>query len=313
MVSICFILSTFLYLISFISSTQSVNVDSINRSSDVMPRIESENSDHTRDYLKKINKLTVKTIQSRPAKKNVLRARSLQTSGATNNKKPVSGYAHLELIGGTYYGVGAIMDVWAPHVDNLNDTSESLIRLRIENSAYPDYSWWISVGWQAVTDLESFLRGSVNPKLYGDNATRLTIVWEGPVYKDSQTKHWWLEVNKIAVGYWPSQLFSDNKNDTIATRVQLGGKITTTTTTNSSMPQMGSGYFPKEGYGKAACIQAIQVYSSMDRKDPILEPNFTPVYQKPECYDVDHQLGTKYKKALGNYFFYGGPGGANPK
>ncbi|KAL3636379.1 hypothetical protein CASFOL_020926 [Castilleja foliolosa] len=98
MVSICFILSTFLYLISFISSTQSVNVDNINRSSD-QPRIESENSDHTRDYLKKINKLIVKTIQS-PAKKNVLRARSLQTSGTTNKILPA--HAYLQLIGEKY-------------------------------------------------------------------------------------------------------------------------------------------------------------------------------------------------------------------
>ncbi|KAL3636378.1 hypothetical protein CASFOL_020925 [Castilleja foliolosa] len=227
------------------------------------------------------------------------------------------------------------MDVWAPHVDNPNESSESLIRLKIENTAYLDYSW-INVGWQ------------VNPKLYGDDATRLTIIWEkynssdnnstycynvmckpgfvqtnntirlgdkfttissygekGPhfafplsVYKDSQTKHWWLEVNKIAVGYWPWQLFSDNKNDT-ATWVQLGGKVTTTTT-NPTMPQMGSGHFPKEGYGKAACIQAIQAYRSMDRKDPEKSLYSSFDTTNPKCYGL---------KALGNYFYYGGPGG----
>ncbi|KAL3636374.1 hypothetical protein CASFOL_020921 [Castilleja foliolosa] len=360
MVSIRCILSIFLYnFISSTSSVQSVNFDNTNWSSD-QPRVESEKQDHTRDYLKKINKLVVKTIQAPPemprgptppescpentipTKKDVvIRARSLiQTSDQTVRTEK----AYLQLQGGIYYGVEAIMDVWAPHVDNSNKTSESLIQLEMFNFDNGNRNT-IGVGWQ------------VNPELYGDDATRLTIYWEkytyynqnttfcyndkcsagfvqtnntirlgekfitissyvknGPhfafpvsMYKDSQTKNWWLIVNEIVVGYWPWQLFSNDINGS-ANGVQLGGKITTTTT-NPTMPQMGSGHFPKEGYGKAACIQAIQAYLLMDRKDPEKPLKIRVLNTKPKCYGLE--VDTKYK-ALGNYFYYGGPGGADP-
>ncbi|GFP82532.1 hypothetical protein PHJA_000396200, partial [Phtheirospermum japonicum] len=126
------------------------------------------------------------------------------------------------------------------------------------------------------------------------------------VWRDRKTGNWWLRVNEMTVGYWPSLLFSLFKDH--ASAVQFGGEIANTGDQGShTKTQMGSGHFPEEGYGKAAYIRNIQVLDSKNNLHSA--PKLTGVFEKPNCYIA----GTgSTSKTWGNYMFYGGPGGKNP-
>lgn len=76
-------------------------------------------------------------------------------------------------------------------------------------------------------------------------------------------------------------------------------------------PQMGSGHFPQEGYGKAAYVNQIQVIPNKPSKynseysDPL--PYYLKLYvDVPNCYNDIKYLDTK--GSWGNYIFFGGPG-----
>ncbi|KAL3636377.1 hypothetical protein CASFOL_020924 [Castilleja foliolosa] len=120
---------------------------------------------------------------------------------------------------------------------------------------------------------------------------------------ESQNGNWWLEVNKVKVGYCLWRFFTKLQNGG-ATRVELGGTITNNgPITKNTTTQMGSGHSPKERYGKAAYFQAIQVYSSMNdswnREHPTILTNFKSVKDNnKKCHGLE--VGKKFK-CLGNY------------
>ncbi|KAL3628045.1 hypothetical protein CASFOL_028147 [Castilleja foliolosa] len=143
------------------------------------------------------------------------------------------------------------------------------------------------------------------------------MVWLKQLLKDlqdSQNGIWWLEVNKVKVGYWPWSVFTKIQYRA-ASRMELGGTITNIVPViKNTTTQMGSGHFWKEGYGKAVCFQVVQVYSTMNdswnRENPTMLTNFISNKDNEKCYGLE--VGSKFK-GLGNYFYYGGPGGANPE
>jgi hypothetical protein len=103
------------------------------------------------------------------------------------------------------------------------------------------------------------------------------------------------------IGYWPSSLFLllKDKGDFSF----WGGHVAGPTASINS-PQIGSGHFSSEGYGKAAFMKNIQI---VDENNKLVNPNgdkdrFGSSDLKK--YTVDGYGVNKY----GMHMYYGGPG-----
>jgi hypothetical protein len=75
--------------------------------------------------------------------------------------------------------------------------------------------------------------------------------------QDPKGGNWWLQVGSYVVGYWSSSIFSYLADS--ASTVIWGGECTHLTLSKLSI---GSGHFPKEGFGRASYIRNIQVVGS---------------------------------------------------
>ncbi|KAL3644502.1 hypothetical protein CASFOL_009682 [Castilleja foliolosa] len=309
----------------FVSSVSSVQSDYNynNTNQKLRPRDESEKLKHIRDYLNKINKQAVMTIQSpdgdtidcvlthqqpafdhpqligqkpmdppnkmpkwvisssnktfkksfqlwtksgescpentipirRTTEQDVLRANSVRTFGRKTVTSDSDSDNHEHAVGlvnsDEYLGAGAIINVWAPYVEELGEFSVSQIWLTAGSPSDQDT---IEVGW------------IVNPQLFGDQLPRLFTYWTSngyktgcfnlqcsgfvhicnnialgavispvssyngrqydipiSVYKNRDDSNWWLWVNGNFVGYWPSFLFTHLEDH--ATMVEFGGEI----------------------------------------------------------------------------------------
>ncbi|KAE8806418.1 hypothetical protein D1007_17223 [Hordeum vulgare] len=186
---------------------------------------------------------------------------------------------------GDAYGTRAILNVWEPKV-NKRSQDYSALWLQMEN------------GGALQTDrIGAGLR--VSPSLSGDTFVRLHIAWYdgysrkscvdfscpgfvqvhrhiGPgsriertsiyggqqrivgvqIFKDPISKYWWVSYNKIPIGYWPSGLFEFLRDKGA---IAFWGGVVEGPTAQSNSPQMGSGHFASEGFGKAAYISNIEI------------------------------------------------------
>jgi hypothetical protein len=108
--------------------------------------------------------------------------------------------------------------------------------------------------------------------------------------------------NNIAIGYWPGGLFEfiRYKGDFAFWGGQVEGP-----TASSKSPQMGSGHFASEGFGKAAFIRKIEIADD------------TVKFATPNRYLVEHGSSDRSKYTTGGFditkdfgmtIFYGGPG-----
>uniref|UniRef100_A0ACD5XGZ5 Uncharacterized protein n=1 Tax=Avena sativa TaxID=4498 RepID=A0ACD5XGZ5_AVESA len=138
---------------------------------------------------------------------------------------------------------------------------------------------------------------------------QLVSVYNGPqyvinilVFKDPKTNNWWLaygEENTL-IGYWPSSLFPrlKDKGD-----FSFWGGYVYGPTASSDSPQIGSGHFASEGYGKAAFMRNIQI---VDNNNKLVTPNKYKVLigtSDLTKYTVD---GYEVDKN-GMHMYYGGP------
>ncbi|XP_010923368.1 protein neprosin-like [Elaeis guineensis] len=231
------------------------------------------------------------------------------------------------VMGGSYYGTKATMNVWNPKLESPFEFSLSQL--------------WIVGGPDKVLDtIEAGWH--VYPSLHGDNKTRLFIYWTQDGYqstgcynlvcpgfiqvnkeialgaaispissyggrqyeitllawKDPKSGNWWLQYENLSpLGYWPSSLFPYLTNG--GSLVEWGGEIADL---NSNGPhtstQMGSGHFPEERFGKASYIRNIQI---VDRSNKLQAPQGVgTVITRPNCYNM--------KSYSNGYFYYGGPG-----
>jgi hypothetical protein len=122
-------------------------------------------------------------------------------------------------------------------------------------------------------------------------------------FQDPKTKNWWLLYGEDhrPIGYWPSTLFSsivDKGNFSFWGGYALGP------TASSDSPQIGSGHFASEGYGKAAFIKNIQI---VDENNKLVTPNeYKDLVGTSDMrkYSVDGYEVNKY----GMHMYYGGPG-----
>ena len=121
--------------------------------------------------------------------------------------------------------------------------------------------------------------------------------------------NWWLSINNENVGYWPGSLFKSMNGK--AQYIQWGGQVYRPTPGEThSSTQMGSGHWPKEGFGKAAFFDKCAYYRTIDGtwtpRNPLIR---TSMVTKSGCYDIADE--STVNGGPGFSFFYGGPGGPN--
>ncbi|KAJ6302129.1 hypothetical protein OIU77_016260 [Salix suchowensis] len=113
--------------------------------------------------------------------------------------------------------------------------------------------------------------------------------------------NWWLQIEDQVLGYWPFSLFSHLKDS--ATMIEWGGEIVDSRTGGEhTATGMGSGHFPREGFGKAGYFRNIQIVDGFNKLvEPAQLATFT---SQSSCYDIRSDHGGAWK----TYFYYGGPG-----
>ncbi|CEJ88540.1 hypothetical protein VHEMI04747 [[Torrubiella] hemipterigena] len=121
--------------------------------------------------------------------------------------------------------------------------------------------------------------------------------------------NWWLRVLDRWIGYYPGALFADNdKGQSLAKgantisvygEVLNGGKEMTTT-------DMGSGEFPSAGFGKAAFIRNVEVYTPEGKTVDYNTAAGNVVISDPKRYDLEVHWASG--TAWGSYLYVGGPG-----
>ncbi|RVX01836.1 hypothetical protein CK203_019552 [Vitis vinifera] len=125
---------------------------------------------------------------------------------------------------------------------------------------------------------------------------------------NSTDENWWLmgwPEEKI-IGYWPKTLFPDMKES--FTSLEWGGYVQVKDPNTKEYPQMGSGVFPEEGYGKAAYFKFIKLMKNSAGEFQDVSPKEVVTFNdRPTCYRVGPRAELLYWP--GYHFFYGGPGG----
>ncbi|CAM0943472.1 unnamed protein product [Alopecurus aequalis] len=180
------------------------------------------------------------------------------------------------------YGTGAIFNVYEPKVKN-NSMDFSASGIEIYNG--PDLAEAIFAGY------------AVSPSLSGDSFARFHVAW------DPRTKNWWVILGEenTPIGYWPSSLFTylKDKGDSAF----LGGHVSGPNASIDS-PQIGSGHFASEGFGKSAFIKHIQI---VDKNNKFVNPNETKAFTGSTNISKFTTDGYEVTKD-GMRAYYGGPG-----
>uniref|UniRef100_A0ACD5ZHA9 Uncharacterized protein n=1 Tax=Avena sativa TaxID=4498 RepID=A0ACD5ZHA9_AVESA len=136
--------------------------------------------------------------------------------------------------------------------------------------------------------------------VYGGRQFAMTL----SIFKDEKSGNWWVAYgkNNTPFGYWPSALFSflNYKGHFV-----FWGGFVQGPTVSSNAPQMGSGHFASEGYGKAAYIRNAQILNENNKyvtpEDNVKLDHGT---SNSTLYTVD-----KFEADTpGMTIYYGGPG-----
>ncbi|MCL7035996.1 hypothetical protein MKW94_023782 [Papaver nudicaule] len=115
--------------------------------------------------------------------------------------------------------------------------------------------------------------------------------------------HWWLHVHNEAVGYWPSNIFTNLGS---ASSVRYGGFASATS--QISMPQMGNGHIPQLDNFNRTAFMSQMMYANEAAHFLNIDPDsvHTMKSANPRCYDIKF-AGQKWD--WGITMAYGGPGG----
>ncbi|RWR94031.1 NEP-interacting protein 1 [Cinnamomum micranthum f. kanehirae] len=124
----------------------------------------------------------------------------------------------------------------------------------------------------------------IPPSTYGgeQRAMNVSIYWNS-----AAPGNWWLSINNEPVGYWPGSLFKSMNGK--AQYIQWGGQVYRPTPGETySSTQMGSGHWPKEGFGKAAFFDKCSYYPLKNDKGLIPTTPYpcTSKVSKSGCYDM---------------------------
>ncbi|XP_038716620.1 uncharacterized protein LOC120009955 [Tripterygium wilfordii] len=246
------------------------------------------------------------------------------------------------------YGGAAILNLWKPSVEmgaRGREYSSAQIRIKAENAnnefdvieaGWHVFPWYYTAEDDDVEDdkarffiswtNDSYSRACYNMDCDGfvmqsndvefGSAFELTSTYDGEqedisvaIWKDSQSRRWWLKYNDIVVGYWPEELFTHLR--TRGTRVDWGGEVFNTKQNNRfTSTEMGSGHLANQGYGKASYFKHLGVETSGTGHHWISPHSVRGFVSDPNYYTIQPHADID---GLGNGgFFFGGPGNRNP-
>ena len=231
------------------------------------------------------------------------------------------------------WGAESIFNVWSPFVDETDEFSLSQIWVVRGSGSNRET---VETGWQKYYDLYGDWRSRLfiyfTPDNYGsggcynlscgafvqvDNSVYIGGAFDQyssaggdqrefklMLLKDHTNGHWWLKYGDTWVGYWPRDLFDSNGLRDQGERIDFGGEIVNTSPGGAhTHTDMGSGYWPYQGYGYAAYQRALRY----------IDTSYT--YQKAtglsasrtdrECYDIELHSSSG---SWGEYFYFGGSG-----
>eukprot|EP00268_Persea_americana_P035066 TRINITY_DN3461_c1_g1_i1.p1 TRINITY_DN3461_c1_g1~~TRINITY_DN3461_c1_g1_i1.p1 ORF type:complete len:177 (+),score=27.57 TRINITY_DN3461_c1_g1_i1:933-1463(+) len=152
------------------------------------------------------------------------------------------------------------------------------------------------------TNNQIALGGVLTPLSVYNGLQRLIHV---KIHKDLKNAHWWLDINSITIGFWPSTLLYNMVYD--ADLLLWGGQVHNTVPGGRhTTTEMGSGHFSSEGANKSSIIAGMVFLDQFNYELP--PPDLYKMEAtKPGCYDISKETGY-YNKGLGQYFYCGGPG-----
>lgn len=231
------------------------------------------------------------------------------------------------------WGAESVLNLWSPFVDETDEFSLSQIwvvrgsgsnRETVEGGwqkYYDLYGDWrsrlfiyftpdnygsggcynLSCGAFVQTNSSVYIGGGfTNYSSVGGSQYKIKLLW----YKDGPDGHWWLRYGNTWVGYYPRSLFDSNGLRNLGERVDFGGEIVNTSPGGAhTHTDMGSGYWPYQGFGYAAYQRNIQYVDTSNyyRRATGLSESRT----NSDCYDIDlHETSGSW----GVYFYFGGSG-----
>jgi hypothetical protein len=128
----------------------------------------------------------------------------------------------------------------------------------------------------------------------------LSVKW----LRKSSTGNWWLKLNGIWIGYYPSGLFTGTlASASPSVTLEFGGENTGAT----PRVEMGSGRFAASGYRQAAFAGNLAVVSSSGALQPFAGLTYVT---NPACYSLQ-ESGPPPDRVGEVFFYFGGPGTAD--
>ncbi|XP_035542536.1 uncharacterized protein LOC109014471 isoform X2 [Juglans regia] len=174
------------------------------------------------------------------------------------------------------------------------------------------YTFWTADGYQKSGCYNVLCPGfvQVSSEITLGLSLLPTSTYGGPqydmlisLYQDQTTGNWWFMFQDKYVGYWPKEIFTSLAKS--ADFISWGGQVYSPIKERS--PEMGSGRFPEEGYGKSAYIKQIKVVNN--EKNGFVDPtdSATKIYaDKPFCYNAIHNV--LKDDEWGHHVYFGGHG-----
>ncbi len=231
------------------------------------------------------------------------------------------------------WGAESIFNVWSPFVEKSDEFSLSQMWVtRGSDSSLQT----VEGGWQVYRDLYGDWRAhlfiyftpdnygsggcynlscngfvQVNNTVYlgggftnyssqGGAQNEFKLLW----YKDGTGGHWWLKYGDTWVGYYPRTLFNANGLQNNSSYVDFGGEIVNDRTDNRhTRTDMGSGFWPYQGYGSAAYQRAVRYVDTSNFYQQAT--GLTRIVTNNMCYDLSLFSSTGDWE---QYFYFGGSG-----
>ena len=120
-------------------------------------------------------------------------------------------------------------------------------------------------------------------------------LWEG---------NWWVRVNGVWIGYYPTSLYNSGGLQSEASRVDWGGEVVDSSHEGRTQTDMGSGFWPEDGWGKCAYMNGLHYQSATD--GTMTRFAGTALEPEPLCYGIIANFGDT--GGWGPHFWWGGSG-----
>ncbi|XP_056843419.1 uncharacterized protein LOC130495872 [Raphanus sativus] len=237
----------------------------------------------------------------------------------------------------------AVMDAFPDESESIYRGAQAAIsihNLTLQDSQYSRSQIWLENG--PLGELNSIQVGwAVNPRVYGDSATRLTISWTGDGYKttgcyNTNCPGFIIVTRKPSIGsiFKQSSVYGDNpvtftpeviqglsgwvlfvNDETIgywpteplthlnkgASRVRFGGS--TYISPDEISPPMGNGHVPIWDYRRSSSFFHVKL---MNNNYQSIENETTIGVEDSKCFKL---MDREYTNETGKSFSFGGPGG----